>query len=155
MDATAGLEIERKFLLAEIPARLDQYPHECIDQGYVTFSPGDTEIRLRRKGAKYFLTAKRGHGTVRREIEIRLRKKQFETLWPLTKGRRLRKVRYEVPWNQFLITLDVYKGRHRGLKVAEVEFTSRAQSRRFIPPVWFGQEVTRNKRYRNRSLAQE
>ena len=58
----------------------------------------------------------------REEREVRLSVEQFDALWPATAGHRLTKVRYDVPWKKHIIEIDVYRGRHDGLVVAEVEF---------------------------------
>ena len=99
------------------------------------------------------LTFKVGRGSHREEREIKLTPKQFAALWPGTTGRRLQKLRYEIPWDNVLIEIDIYRGRHAGLVVAEVEFPDRASCRRFQPPWWFGREVTGQKRYSNVRLA--
>ena len=62
-------------------------------------------------------------------------------------------MRYEIPWEDLLIELDIYRGRHAGLVVAEVEFPDGASSRRFKALWWFGREVTGEKRYSNVRLA--
>src|SRR5439155_12877177 len=41
-----------------------------------------------------------------------------------------------------MIEIDVYRGKHSGLVVAEVEFPDLATCREFKPPRWFGREVT-------------
>ena len=96
-----------------------------------------------------------GRGAHREEREIKLSAKQFAALWPATAGRRLRKLRYEIPWRNLLVEIDIYRGKHVGLVVAEVEFPDRVTCRRFKPPSWFGREVTGEKRYSNVRLANE
>jgi adenylate cyclase len=51
------------------------------------------------------------------------------------------------------IELDVYRGRLRGLAVAEVEFPSAAAMKRFKPLPWFGREVTGRSAFSNSKLA--
>jgi CYTH domain-containing protein len=110
---------------------------------------------LRKKGNTPSLTFKVGRGNAREEREIRLSPKQFSALWPATRGRRLRKVRYEMPWKNLLIEIDIYRGKNKGLVVAEVEFPNHVARRKFKPPGWFGREVTGEKRYSNVKLAHE
>ena len=62
-------------------------------------------------------------------------------------------MRYEIPWDDVMIEIDVYRGRHAGLVVAEVEFPDSASCRSFKAPWWFGREVTGEKRYSNVRLA--
>ena len=145
-------EIERKFLVKRLPDNLKQSRCSIIEQGYLATEPG-RQVRLRKTGSSASLTFKVGRGSHREEREIKLSLKQFAALWPGTAGRRLRKLRYEIPWENVLIELDIYRGRHAGLVVAEVEFPNRASCRRFKAPWWFGREVTGEKRYSNVRLA--
>ena len=146
-------EIERKFLVSSAPAWLGECPSARIEQGYLAIT-AETELRLRRAGAELTLTAKRGHGEVREEIEVLLDPGQFSALWPLSAERRLTKVRHVVPLGDALrAEVDVYTGELEGLVTAEVEFESEARSRWFRPPAWFGEELTGDGRYSNQSLA--
>ena len=147
-------EIERKFLVKRLP-RLRGVRKSLIAQGYLASEKGGRHVRLRKRGKTASLTFKRTRGNVREEREVRLGAEQFAALWPGTKGRRLRKVRYEIRWKKHLIEIDVYRGEHEGLIVAEVEFPSQAARRKFKPPDWFGREVTGEKRYSNIQLATE
>ena len=111
-------------------------------------------MRLRRQGGELLLTAKTGHGEVREEVEVPIEPRAFEALWPLTAGRRVRKVRHYVPLREELrAEVDVYAGALDGLLTAEIEFDSAAQADRFRPPPWFGAELTGDERYANQSLA--
>ena len=147
-------EIERKFLVEWLPDNFKQSRHFIIEQGYLATESAGRQVRLReRQTSTASLTFKVGRGSHREEREIKLSPKQFAALWPGTAGRRLRKVRYEIPWEDLLIELDIYRGRHAGLVVAEVEFPDTASCRRFKAPWWFGREVTGEKRYSNVRLA--
>ena len=148
-------EIERKYLVRWLPDKIKRSRRYLIAQGYLATEPGGRHVRLRKKGKAASLTFKVGRGAHREEREIKLSPKQFAALWPATTGRRLRKVRYEIPWRNLLIEIDIYRGRRAGLVVAEVEFPDRASCRKFEPPSWFGREVTGEKRYSNVRLANE
>ncbi|MCH7950556.1 MAG: CYTH domain-containing protein [Candidatus Dadabacteria bacterium] len=146
-------EIERKFLVKELPADLENYPHSEIIQGYLIITDNDIEVRIRKKGDKYFETVKAGSGLVRKESEKEITKEVFFDHWPLTEGKRVEKVRYEIEYGGKLIELDIYSGDLEGLVVAEVEFDSEEESVSFTPPEWFGEEVTHDERYKNKNLA--
>lgn len=148
-------EIERKFLVKRLPPELKRAPRYPIAQGYLASEAGGRHVRLRKKGRSATLTFKVGRGNAREEREIKLTPKQFAALWPGTLGRRLRKVRYELPWKSLVVEIDLYRGKHDGLVVAEVEFPDHAARRKFKPPKWFGREVTGEKRYSNVALATE
>lgn len=145
-------EIERKFLLKRLPPDLAKYPHDSITQGYLAVGSGGLQVRLRKKGSVRSLAFKRGKG-VREEREIRLSVEQFDALWPATAGRRLSKVRYDVPWKEYIIEIDIYRGRHHGLIVAEVEFEDQKSCAAFKPPDWIGRDVTGKPKYSNVALA--
>jgi adenylate cyclase len=145
------MEVERKFLVSE-PPDLGGAESDEIEQGYLAVG-SDGEVRLRRKGEKLLLTAKRGAGISRDEAEVELEVDAFERLWPLTEGRRLHKRRYVIPHGDLEFEVDVYEGDLEGLVVAEVEFASEAQARAFEPPDWIGAEVTGDERYLNETLA--
>jgi CYTH domain-containing protein/CHAD domain-containing protein len=149
-----GLEIERKFLVDELPAALESYPHDEIEQGYLAID-GDVELRVRRRGGSaVVLTLKAGSGERRLEEEFEIDASRFGALWPLTRGRRLRKVRYRIPAQDGLMfELDVYGGFLSGLRTVEVEFPSQEASAAFEPPAWIGKEVTNDPSFKNQALA--
>lgn len=151
--AGSQIEIERKWLV-EDPPDLKGRKGVIIIQGYIAVSVEGAEVRLRRKGERYFETVKTGTGLQRGEIEIELSRKQFNSLWPATRDRRLEKTRYTIIWHRKTIELDVYKKRLAPLKVAEVEFKSRKEAADFSPPPWFGKEVTDDSAHKNVNLAQ-
>jgi adenylate cyclase len=143
------VEIERKFLIERLPDEAGRASSRRIDQGYVALDQG-AEVRLRRHGDDLWLTIKGVGGLARVEEEFALGADQFDSLWPLTEGRRIEKTRHELPGG---VEVDVYDGALAGLIVAEIEFGSEAESAAFEPPEWFGAEVTNDPRYKNRALA--
>ena len=145
-------EIERKFLVKKLPANLQQYPSTDIVQGYLAITEKGTEVRLRKKGDRFYQTVKSGFGLQRCEAEIEISKDQFEKLWSMTEGKRIEKARYEIDYSGMKIELDIYKGILKGLVVAEVEFSSIEQAKSFVPPNWFSREVTEDERYKNKNL---
>jgi CYTH domain-containing protein len=148
-------ELERKFLVKKVPEDLDSHPSAAIDQGYLALEPDGVEVRLRKKGAKHYLTVKRGRGSARDEREVEITAEQFAALWPITAGRRLTKTRYDIAHGELTIELDVYSGNNTGLLTVEVEFPDEAAMAAFTPPDWFGEEISENRAYSNRNLAKE
>jgi adenylate cyclase len=147
------MEVERKFLVDQLPD-LDGAEADEIEQGYLA-TGSDGEVRVRRKGEKLVLTAKRGSGLSREEAEVDLDRVRFDQLWPLTEGRRLHKRRHVVPHGDLKIEVDVYEGDLDGLVVAEIEFASEEEAKAFDPPSWLGEDVTGDERYLNETLATE
>ena len=150
----SGVEIERKFLVDDVPADLDTHPSAQIDQGYLAITDDGLEVRIRSYGPRASLTIKSGAGQVRLEEEIDIDERRFRSLWPLTEGKRIRKRRYVIPVAEGLqIELDVYADALTGLVTAEVEFDSAAAAAAFSPPAWLGRDVTDDPRYKNKRLA--
>jgi adenylate cyclase len=150
------IEIERKFLVAEPPSHLERWPATAIEQGYVALDEDGTEVRVRRRDGRTWLTVKSGAGRVRVEEEIEIEPERFERLWALTEGRRIEKTRYELDAGDGLVLeLDVYAGDLEGLVVAEVEFESEEAAEGFTPPGWLGPDVTEDARYKNQRLARD
>jgi adenylate cyclase len=104
-------------------------------------------------GEAFFQTIKSDGSLTRTEVEIEISKEQFDSLWGATEDKRVEKIRYEIPLEEHTIELDVYDGELKGLVIAEVEFVSVEESARFVPPDWFDKEVTYDKKFRNRNLA--
>ena len=149
-----GVEIERKFLVAELPPELAAHPGQRIEQGYLAIAPDGVEVRVRRRAGRATLTVKSGPGQVRTEEEMALDERRFDALWQLTEGRRISKTRHEIPLADGAVAeIDVYDGALDGLLIVEIEFGSLETSERFAPPPWVGRELTGDKRYANQSLA--
>jgi CYTH domain-containing protein len=148
-----SIEIERKFLVTSLPHEMEGTGGHPIRQGYVIISDDDVELRIRQKRTQYFQTIKMGKGLSRTEIEISLSPEQFDRLWPYTAGRRVSKTRFTMPVGGHTAELDRFDGDLAGLVMVEVEFPSESAARAFVPPEWFGEEVTEDRRYKNKHLA--
>lgn len=146
-------EIERKYLVKTLPLNLDQYKSYKIKQGYLANDNKLCQVRVRSKNDKYTLTFKKGKGLVREETEVLISEEQFQQIWPVTKGHQLTKTRYEIPYNEHIIELDIFDDENQGVIFAEVEFSSVIQAESFMPPTWFGLEITGDGEYSNFKLA--
>jgi len=156
MDETppSGVEIERKFLVDRLPGGLGE--GDRIEQGYLAIGDDGVEVRVRRRGDDMTLTIKSGPGMTRTEEELAIDARRFESLWPLTEGRRVVKTRHLVALADGLTAeVDVYDGALAGLLTAEIEFPSEAASQAFTAPEWLGREVTGDGRFKNQRLAVE
>jgi CYTH domain-containing protein len=150
---SAPKEIERKFLVAQLP-NLSDAKQSTINQGYITHADDSVEVRLRQKNSDFYLTVKQGLGLIRTEIETVITPEQFSILWPLTTAARIEKVRWTGKITHSLFyELDVFSGSLEPLELVEVEFPSVESAENFIVPAWFGKEVTEDKRFKNKSLA--
>lgn len=146
------MEIERKFLVKEIPVRLTDYPCLQIEQGYLNTDP---VVRIRRTNDTYTLTYKGKGLMVREEYNLPLNRTAFCHLKEKIDGLLIQKRRYLLPYqDKYTIELDVFEGSHAPLVLAEVEFETEEEANAFIPPEWFGEDVTFSTMYHNSVLSQ-
>jgi adenylate cyclase len=110
-------------------------------------------VRVREAGTAHVLTVKGGAGLARTEVELPLSAEQFEALWLLTGGRHIDKTRFRVPVGAHVVEVDAFAGGLEGLLMAEVEFASVEDAAAFVPPAWFGREVTGEREWGNAALA--
>ncbi len=149
------VEIERKFVLTEIPSAGVLGIGEPLRQGYIA-EDGDVEVRIRITKSAATLTVKAGGGLTRTEMEVPISGDGAEALWAHTEGRRIEKTRHRVALGEVgesVADIDVYSGELSGLCTAEVEFDSEVDAATFIAPAWFGREVTGERQWSNAALA--
>jgi CYTH domain-containing protein len=155
-ERPVDVEIERKYLLRELPRFPKPVAILEVDQGYL---PGTKVLeRVRREQSdagvvRFFRTMKVGSGVERLEFEDETDEALFKHLWVLTEGRRVKKRRYVVLNGGDRWEIDEFLD--RSLALAELEL-ERADSPVTIPdwlkPVLV-REVTDEVGYTNRSLA--
>lgn len=151
-----NLEIERKFLIKDVPYNIGEISFTDLFQGYVI--AGDEELRIRaickNDEKKYFLTSKTNGNLLRKEKECEISWESFFILTDFCKNRSIQKKRGSFHYKNNIIEIDIYRSKElNGLKVAEVEFDSEQDASNFDPPDWFGEEVTNDERYKNKYLA--
>ena len=145
------MEIERKFLLKELPENLESYSVRHLEQGYLCTAP---VVRIRRDNDKYELTYKGKGCMVREEHNLPLTKEAYKHLREKIDGRLIVKKRYMIPLEKYTIELDVFEGDLAPLTLAEVEFSSEDDAKNFVAPDWFAEDVTFSKLYHNSFLSQ-
>ena len=146
------MEIERKFLIQkENLPDLSAYSFHQIEQGYLCTEP---VVRIRRQDDEYYLTYKSKGLLAREEYNLPLTRDAYEHLCPKADGIVISKTRYLIPEkNDLTIELDVFHGVYEGLLLAEVEFSSEEAAQNYIPPAWFGEDVTYSTRYHNSNMS--
>lgn len=145
------MEIERKFLIKKLPDNLTSYKARKIEQAYLCTDP---VVRVRRDNDDYYLTYKSKGMIVREEYNLPLTKEAYGHLLAKTDGNIITKTRYEIPEKDNLtIELDVFEGKFGGLLLAEVEFASEEEALGYIPPEWFGEDVSNSTKYHNSTLS--
>lgn len=147
------IEDERRFLVKRRPRNLGRFKKVEIDQGYLVITD-DKEARLRREdGRRHFQAVKIGGGRKRLAPEAKVSRKFFNEFWPATEDFRLRKTRYFIPHGRHILHLDVFHDELEGYEHVETEFKSKRKGDRFVPPSWFGREVTDNPAHNGKNLA--
>ncbi len=145
------MEIERKFLIKKLPDNLTSYKARKIEQAYLCTDP---VVRVRRDNDDYYLTYKSKGMIVREEYNLPLTKEAYGHLLAKADGNIITKIRYEIPEKDDLtIELDVFEGKFDGLLLAEVEFASEEEALCYIPPEWFGEDVSNSTKYHNSTLS--
>jgi len=149
------MEIERKYLLNSIPFELTQFDKTELSQTYISTDPA---IRLRKSVSntteKHTLTIKSDGLLEREEFELALTIEQYERLLLKAETNPINKTRHTIPLNKTLIAeLDVFHGYLDGLLMVEVEFENQSEANSFIPPSWFGKDVTFDPLFTNTMLA--
>ena len=157
MAFQSGKEIERTWIVKEMlpkeelniePGRL----HSVV-QDYIMLD-GQGELRTRKvtyivsNKVEYDMAIKIGNGMVRTEVIKQLTSEEWKSLHQVAKASLQQTL---IPCYSFVI--HVYKGKLKGLALVEVEFPNIQKSKKFIPPYWFGKEVTTDIRFRGKSLA--
>lgn len=144
------IEIERRFLVDVLPEPLPQ-PTRIL-QGYLMTSPA--AVRVRSADGVFTLTIKSGSGLRRTEIERSLDAGEFDALWEVATDLRIEKRRHLVELEDGRVAeLDLFDGALDGRRLVEVEFDDEDDAASFVPPGWFGREVTTDPRFTNASLA--
>ena len=145
------MEIERKYLIRRRPENLSQYQCKKIAQGYICTNP---VVRIRKSDDEYYLTYKGKGLMAREEYNLPLTQEGYEHMLPKIDGRLIEKSRYLIPLEGKLTAeLDIFEGDLAPLIIVEVEFDSLDAANSFIPPEWFGEDVTESRKYHNSNLA--
>lgn len=146
------MEIERKYLIKNIPENLKDFPCRIMEQGYLNTAP---VIRIRKDDENFELTYKSKGLMIREEYNLPLTKEAYEHLLLKIDGRLIKKRRYMIPLEgNLMIELDIFEGDLAPLVLAEVEFPDEESALSFTPPDWFGDDVTFSGEYHNSRLSQ-
>ena len=145
-----AIEIERKFLVKNIPRHEIQYSYQ-IRQGYIAKNKYRV-IRIRQKENDYFITIKGNKiGISCFEFEYPIPRDDGEILLEnFCQDEVIEKTRHYVENKGDTWELDVFHGDNEGLIVAEIELMSEDQA--FHIPSWIDREITDKEKYYNMNL---
>ncbi len=151
-------EIERRFMLTQLPPDFVLHPSYYTQQAYVWIDEtSGIEERVRYRltpegNVSYLRCRKQGSGLTRIETETPLSVEEFaQGLARHIGDQVIKRVYYEL-YDLRWIELHIFQS-HRPLMMIEVEFKSEEDAVAFQPPDWFGPEVTNDRRYNNASIA--
>ena len=150
------MEIERKYLVTAPPSDYHTWEAVQMEQAYLC-APSQLLYRVRRENDSYVLTYKSKGLLAREEYNLPLTKEAYEHLLSKADGIIITKTRYKKPISGtgLVIELDVFSGSLlEGLMLAEVEFPDIEAAEHFVPPSWFGEDVTFSGKYQNSRLSQ-
>jgi adenylate cyclase len=152
-----GIEIERKFLLANDDWRAAVVQSKHIAQGYLVGvralreGSARASVRVRISGEQAWLNIK--------SVQLGIARAEYESPLPLADAQSmlatlcdgvLEKTRHHVKVDGWLFEIDEFLGDNSGLLVAEIELPS--EDATFPRPAWLGREVSDLARYYNVNL---
>ncbi|MBH5319966.1 CYTH domain-containing protein [Paenibacillus sp. GSMTC-2017] len=156
-----SMEIERKFLLPQFPKELiisgEMVVHleQRIEQTYLAMDDNE-ELRVRRiveqpsGEISYTHTFKKGNGLVREEVEYEVSEGIYNQVVAAFGFKPLTKDRVTAKWNDITVEIDNYD--QIQLTVLEVEFSSLDEANAFQAPAWFGEDISSQKQYSNKTV---
>lgn len=154
-----GIEIERKFLLANDDWRAAVTQSKHIAQGYLVNvralreGTARASVRVRISGEQAWLNIKSVQlGIARAEYELPLPLADAQSMLATMCDGVLEKTRHYVDIDGWLFEIDEFLGDNHGLLVAEIELP--AMDAVFPRPAWLGREVSDVSRYYNVNLVE-
>jgi adenylate cyclase len=145
-------EIERKFLLKEIPFDLNQLPLvEC--ERYYFYADERTEMRIQKKGVLYELEHKiqsQESPLLRKNSKIILTQSEWNILKTKAEGHAITYSKFRLPIEGGSIKR--YSGKIEGFYILEMEFKTLEAAHAFRPQAWMGRELSGQKLSRDSDL---
>ena len=147
-----NMEIEKKYLIDKdmLPPDYKSHAFHKIEQGYLNTRP---VVRIRKQDDNYYLTYKGNGLMAREEYNLPLDADSYNHLLPKCDGNIISKTRYNIPFNNYKIELDIFEGEYKGLVLAEVEFATEEDAISYAPPEWFGEDVSERAEFCNSYLS--
>ena len=144
--------LTRRYILNDVPEGLNRHPSTFIQEGWL---PGAnieeflTRVRT-REGVRYFRTILKDAETTGIAREESISRRIFESFWPLTAKRRIRKRRYEIAEGPGTWRIEVFMGIELALAEIDVLLNEGAEDEVQVPN-WLARyvqkEVTGDKKY--------
>ena len=134
------MEIERKFLVKDLPDISGIQP--IVYERYYLKSEGDTVVRIQKKNNKYEYETKKTISDLEHEKNKHaIAESEFEDLKVGNDANEIIRESYELSLNPN-VSIKIYHGRFEGLMRVEVEFSTKEEAEKYVPPSWMGEEIT-------------
>lgn len=150
------LELEKTYLLKELPADLADCKSEILSDAYVPVTSRHPNLRLRRKGDQYQLTKKipvSGTDSSRQNEHTILLTPEEAAAFDNLEAKRFTKRRHYCTIDGYAAEVDVYLEGLAGLVVVDFEFTSEADMEAFVMPDICLADVTQEEAFAGGILA--
>ncbi len=153
METRLGVEIERKFLVADDSWKSAVTEAIRLEDGLVARFGGG-KVRVRHGGDRAWITIKGPRdGCCRAEFEYEIPPDHAAEMLRLCQEPTVVKTRHCVPYAGHLWSVDVYEGLLAGTMIAEVELSSADEAIQ-LPP-WIASEVTTDVRYSKQNMVRQ
>lgn len=150
------IELEKTFLLKNIPENLKNYKSKEVLDIYIPRSAEHPILRIRKNGDVFELTKKapvnKNDASEQSEETIILTKEEY-LYFSTLEGKRVRKVRYYYPVDNKIAEIDIFLDDLEGLALVDVEFNSVKEKQSFIMPDFCLVDVTQEKAFAGGILA--
>ena len=153
-------EIERKYTINHLPKEIDnilKITQKHIYRDSVCSIRVRKTLKLSTNEAIYTHTIKAKGKDIEKfsiiELEKEITEEQFEEVKPFKGSTTIEKYRIVIPLEDGLkAEVDIFEKKLKGLIIAEVEFESIEQAKKFKMPSWFEKEVPHNE-FSNRKMS--
>src|SRR3989344_5607599 len=142
------IELEKTYLLKEIPKNLKQFKFKEIIDIYIPKFNAHPVLRIRKNGNKFEMTKKQPvkgtDSSCQEEQTIILNQEEFNELNKID-GKKVRKLRYIYEYKGRIAEVDVFQDLLKGLILVDFEFENLDEMNSFKMPEFCLAEVTQEK----------
>lgn len=132
-------EIERKWLVKELPD-LSKYKAIEYERHFLSISP-NREERIQRVGDKYEYEVKETNNVYKSVKSKKIISVADFERYKTKSIKSITRSSYTIQKSPE-ISVKIYHGIYKGLIRVEAEFSSESEAKIFVPPDWFGTEIT-------------
>lgn len=150
------VELELTYVAKSLPDGFENLKNKEVFDIYIPSTVAHPVLRIRKNGDAYEITKKQpiddGDRSEQLEQTIPLTAEEFAELSQLP-GKRVRKIRYYLPWQGHMAELDVFQDDLKGLVLVDFEFKTVEEKQSFVMPDFCLADVTQDDLVAGGSLA--